>query len=79
MGFRFIHTERLPLSTGSDGNERRVIVSLPRALKLSTGEGLKGDMWRDPSKKNAPYIYYKLCADASRMWGEVSGEIRCAE
>lgn len=79
MGFRFIHTERLPLSTGSDGNERRVIVALPRALKLSTGEGLKGDMWRDPSKKNAPYIYYKLCADASRMWGEVSGEIRCAE
>ena len=79
MGFRFIHTERLPLSTGSDGNERRVIVSLPKALKLSTGEGLKGDMWRDPSKKNAPYIYYKLCADATRMWGEVSGEIRCAE
>lgn len=79
MGFRFIHTERLPLSNGSDANERRVIVSLPKALKLSTGEGLKGDMWRDPSKKNAPYIYYKLCADASRMWGEVSGEIRCAE
>ena len=79
MGFRFIHTERLPLSNGSDGNERRVMVCLPKALKLSTGEGLKGDMWRDPSKKNAPYIYYKLCADAVRMWGEVSGEIRCAE
>ena len=77
MGFRFIHTERLPLS--ANGTERRVMVCLPKALKLSTGEGLKGDMWRDPSKKNAPYIYYKLCADATRMWGEVSGEIRCAE
>jgi hypothetical protein len=61
MGFRFIHTERLPLSTGSDGNERRIIVSLPRALKLSTGEGLKGDMWRDPSKKNAPYKTHLVC------------------
>ena len=79
MGFRFIHTERLPLSSGSDGNERRVIVATPKALKLSVGTALKGDMWRVPAKKNIPYIYFKLCAEASRMWGEVSGEIRCAE
>tara|TARA_R100000278_G_scaffold72120_1_gene56695 strand:+ start:3874 stop:4920 length:1047 start_codon:yes stop_codon:yes gene_type:complete len=79
LGFRFIHTERLPLSTGSGGDERRCIVATSKALKLSTGTGLKGDMWRDPSKKNIPYIYFKLCADASRMWGEVSGEIRCNE
>ena len=80
MGFRFIHTERLNLYTaGDDGDERRVIVATPKALKMSIGDGLKGDMWRDPSKKNAPYLYYKLCADAVRMWGEVSGEIRCAE
>ena len=79
MGFRFIHTERLQLSNGSDGNERRVIVATPKALKLSIGTALKGDMWRDPSRKNIPYIYFKLCAEASRMWGEVAGEIRCAE
>lgn len=79
LGFRFIHCERLPLSTGTDGDERRVIVAAPKALKMSIGTGLKGDMWRDPSKKNIPYIYYKLCADATRMWGEVSGEIRCNE
>ena len=80
MGFRFIHTERLDLYTGGDdGDERRVIVATPKALKMSIGDGLKGDMWRDPSKKNAPYLYYKLCADAVRMWGEVSGEIRCSE
>ena len=79
LGFRFIQTERLPLSTGADGNERRCIIATPKALKLSIGSALKGDMWRDPSKKNAPYLYFKLCAEASRMWGEVAGEIRCAE
>ena len=79
MGFRFIHTERLPLYDGTNDDERRVIVATPKALKMSIGDGLKGDMWRDPSKKNAPYLYYKLCADAVRMWGEVSGEIRCSE
>lgn len=78
LGFRFIQTERLPLSTG-DGDERRCIVATPKALKLSIGSALKGDMWRDPSKKNAPYLYFKMCAEASRMWGEVAGEIRCVE
>jgi hypothetical protein len=79
MGFRFIHTERLPLSTGGDGDERRCIISTSKALKLSTGTALKGDVWRVPAKKNIPYVYFKLCAEASRMWGEVSGEIRCNE
>ncbi len=79
MGFRFIHTERLPLSTGSAGDERRVIISTPKSLKLSTGTALKGDVWRVPAKKNIPYVYFKLAAEASRMWGEVSGEIRCTE
>ena len=79
MGFRFIVCERLPLYNGTNDDERRVIVATSKALKMSVGSGLKGDMWRDPSKKNIPYIYYKLCADASRMWGEVAGEIRCNE
>ena len=79
MGYRFILTERLPLSTGSEADERRVIVSVPKALKMSVGTALKGDIWRDTSKKNIPYLYFKLCADASRMWGEVAGEIRCVE
>lgn len=79
MGFRFILTERLTLSTGSAADERRCIVSVPKALKMSVGTALKGDIWRDTSKKNIPYLYFKLCADASRMWGEVAGEIRCVE
>ena len=76
MGFRFIQTERL--AADADG-ARRVIISTPRSLKMSTGTALKGDVWRVPAKKNIPYLYFKLCAEASRMWGEVSGEIRCAE
>jgi hypothetical protein len=76
MGFRFIHTERLPVD---DAGHRRVIVCTPKALKLSVGSALKGDVWRVPAKKNIPYVYFKLCAEASRMWGEVSGEIRCNE
>jgi len=76
MGFRFIQTERLPVD---DDGCRRVMVSIPKALKMSVGTALKGDVWRDPSKKNIPYVYFKLCAEAARMWGEVSGEIRCKE
>lgn len=79
MGFRFIVCERLPVYNGTNDDERRCIVATNKALKMSVGTGLKGDMWRDPSKKNIPYIYFKLCADASRMWGEVAGEIRCNE
>ena len=79
MGFRFIQTERLGLTTDNNGDERRVIVATPKALKMSVGTALKGDVWRVPAKKNIPYIYFKLCAEASRMWGEVTGEIRCVE
>ena len=79
MGFRFIQTERLGMTTDNNADERRVIVCTPRALKLSVGSALKGDMWRVPAKKNIPYIYFKLAAEASRMWGEVTGEIRCVE
>tara|TARA_E500000305_G_scaffold111014_1_gene121036 strand:- start:697 stop:1881 length:1185 start_codon:yes stop_codon:yes gene_type:complete len=80
MGFNFIVVERLPLTGGTSfQDERRCLVAGSKSLKMSVGEGLKGDMWRDPSRKNIPYLYYKLCTDASRMWGEITGEIRCVE
>lgn len=79
MGFRFILSERLLLSSGSGGDERRCMVFTPKALKLTIGEDLKGDMWKDSSKKNIPYMYFKQSIGASRMWGEVAGEIRCLE
>ena len=79
MGYRFILCERLPLSSGADGDERRCMVFTPKALKLTIGDDLKGNMWRDPSKKNIPYMHFKQSIGASRMWGEVAGEIRCLE
>lgn len=81
MGYRFIHAERLGTHVSGDGGgtSRRVIVSLPKALKLAIGKSLTADMWRDPSKKNIPYIYFKMSVGASRMWGEVAAEIACAE
>lgn len=79
MGYRFMLCERLPLSTGAAGDERRCMVFTPKALKLTIGADLKGDMWKDPSKKNIPYMYFKQSIGASRMWGEVAGEIRCTE
>lgn len=75
MGYRFIHSEKVP--TDTNGN-RRVLVTLPRSLKLAIGKSITADMWRDPSKKNIPYIYFKTSVGASRMWGEVAAEIACA-
>jgi len=75
MGFNFITSERIPMV----GDERRCIVSLPRAFKLAVGKELTGDIWRLSGKKKIPYIYYKQSIDGSRMWGEIAGEIRCDE
>jgi len=79
MGFKFILCERLPMSTGAAGDERRCPVFLPKAIKLTIGEDLKGDMWTLPGKKKIPYMYFKQSIGASRMWGEIAGEIRCVE
>jgi hypothetical protein len=81
MGYRFIHAERLGTHVSGDGGgtARRVIVCLPRSLKLAIGKSLMADMWRLPDKKNIPYIYFKMSVGASRMWGEVAAEIACTE
>lgn len=76
MGFRFIHSERVPVDSNS---YRRVLVSLPKSFKLATARSLNVNIWRDTAKKNIPYIYMKQSIDGSRMWGEVTGEIKCAE
>lgn len=75
MGFRFIHSERLPLASG----ERKVFVFKPKAYKLAVGVDVTADMWRLPEKKNIPYIYTKLGMGGSRMWGECLARIGCAE
>lgn len=77
MGYRFIHTERLPVD--ASGHRRCIVSASPKFLKLAVAKNLQLDAWRDPSKKNIPYIYFKLCTEASRMWGEISAEMKCAE
>jgi hypothetical protein len=75
MGYRFIHSERLPLS----GGIRQCFVTLPKAYKLSIGKDIKADMWRLPAQKNIPYLYTSLAMGGSRMWGEVLARVGCSE
>lgn len=75
-GFRFIHCQRLPLD--ASGN-RRCIIAKPQALKLSIGKDIKADMWPLPDRKNIPYLYFSMSAGATRMWGELTAEVKCAE
>jgi len=78
MGFRFINTERL-LGSGTSGDPRQCIVAKQMSMKVALAQTLTVDMWRDSSKKNIPFIYFKLCMDATRMWGEVTGRINCLD
>ncbi len=75
MGFRFIHSERLPLAAGV----RSCFVFKPKAFKLAIAKDLKADMWRLPNKKNIPYLYIPLSMGGSRMWGEVLARVQCVE
>lgn len=75
-GYRFIHTEGLPVD--SDG-ARRCIAALPRAFRFVTGKSLEVDIWQDTGKKKIPYMYMKQSIDGTRMWGELSGEIACID
>ena len=76
MGFRFIHSERVPEDSSG---YRRVLVSLPKSFKLVTAKSLNLGLWRDTAKKNIPYMYMKQSLDGSRMWGETTAELKCAE
>ncbi len=75
MGFRFIHCERLPLSSGV----RSCFVFKPQALKLAISSDITATMWRLPDKKNIPYIYAKFGLGTTRMWGETLARVQCTE
>lgn len=75
MGFRFIHCQLLTLASGV----RSCFVFKPKSLKLSIGQDIVADIWRLPAKKNIPYLYTKLGMGTSRMWGETTARIGCAE
>lgn len=75
MGFKFIHSERLPLAAGV----RSIFVLKPKAVKMSISQDITATMWRLPHRKNIPYIYTKLGMGGSRMWGECIARVGCAE
>jgi len=75
MGFRFMHSERLPLS----GGVRSCFVVKPRALKCAISTDITATMWRLPDKKNIPYIYVKLGMGTTRMWGENLARVQVNE
>lgn len=77
MGFRFIHSERLPIT--ASGERRLVAMASQKAFQMNIGGDTHGDMWTLPGKKKIPYIYAKLCMGGTRNWGEVSAEIRASE
>lgn len=78
MGFRFRHFERLN-GAGDASDPRQCIVAKKQGLVFSQAKALSLDIWRDTGKKNIPYIYFALQADAVRMQGECVAKINCLD
>lgn len=81
MGYRFI--QYTGLKKDSNGYTRCIAIASNNvagrsAIKLARQQPLTVDMWKLSERKNIPYIYIKLGAKAVRMWGELTGEIKCA-
>lgn len=76
MGFRFIHTERLPLV---EAGVRGCFCFLDKAVKMALSKDINADMWTLPDRKNIPYIYVSLGMGGTRMWGECLAQVRCVE
>ena len=74
LGYKFIHTELVP----QVGGETRVTCILPESYTQQNGE-VMGNIWELSGKKKIPYVYYKMCLGGTRMWGECTADIRCAE
>jgi hypothetical protein len=78
MGFRFRHYERL-LGSGTAGDPRQCIIAKKQGLVFSQAKTLSLDIWKDSGKKNIPYIYFALQADAVRMQGECVARLNCLD
>jgi hypothetical protein len=78
MGFRFRHFERL-LGSGVTSDPRQCIIAKKQGLVFSQAKTLSLDIWRDTAKKNIPYIYFALQADAVRMQGECVARVNCLD
>lgn len=78
LGFRFRHFERLN-GAGTAGDPRQCIVAKKESMVFSQAKSLNVDIWNDTAKKNIPYIYFKLSADATRMFGECTVRVNCID
>lgn len=78
MGFRFRHFERLK-GAGTSGDPRQCIIAKKEALIFSQAKSLSLDIWKDTGKKNIPYVYFALQADAVRMHGECVAKLNCLD
>lgn len=82
LGFRFMHSERLPV----DSNDNRRCFALANsnkmgryACKLSMPQSINIRMWRDTGKELAPYVSVKMKAQCHRFWGEITAELPCSD
>lgn len=74
MGYRFRHSELVPYDAAG---KRRCLIARPEAYYAVTAQEITADMWLLPDKKNIPYAYIKVGLGGSRMWGEITCEVKC--
>jgi hypothetical protein len=75
MGYRFIHSEKLPRSGGVT---QCIALAGRPAIKLAIAKDIDAQVWRLTERKNIPYIYVKMTMEAVRFWGEITGRINIA-
>lgn len=76
LGFRFIRTQRLPLS---GGGARRCMAWTRDGLLLSVGAEPVAKMTERPDKNYATQVYFSMSVGAARMEEERVVEIQCVE
>jgi hypothetical protein len=78
VGFKFITTNRLPLTTDG-GNDRRVIAWAMDGLKLAVGKEPVARIDERADKSYATQVYYCMSIGATRMEEAKVVEIACNE
>lgn len=71
MGFKFIRTQRLPVS----GTDRTCFAWTKSGIQLGINQALDVDVSRRPDKRNSWQPYVKGHFGATRMWGEKVAKI----
>lgn len=75
LGFKFIRTQRLGMSSGN----RRCIAWRKSALLLAIGKDVKANISERPDKSYAMQVYFSMSIGAVRMQEKSVAEILCAE